>query len=312
MRNLIYVALSSFSKESDAPLNRLKQSGYPYLIHSTGSRITPEELIAEAHGAEVILAGVEPYNAVVLGALPSLRCISRCGVGLDSIDLDLAKNKGITILNTPGIPTLAVAELALTMFLALSRNLPAQMALMKDGSWIRVPSHLLSGRSIGLIGFGNIGKKVSCLAKSFDVKIYVADPRVTAQEARNCHVELVSKEFLLKNSDIVSLHASNDLVKDIPIIGESEIRAMKPGAILVNLARGGMVDEVALFNALSEGRLGGAGLDVFKDEPYVGNLAELNSVILTPHSATNTIETRVEMELMCVENAIKFIEDRAI
>ena len=312
MKNLIYVALSSFSKESEAPLKRLKESGYPYLIHTSGKRITSEELIAGANNAEVILAGVESYDADVLGELSNLKCISRCGVGLDSINIEVAKSRGVTVLNTPGIPTLAVAELALTMFLALSRNLPAQMILMRSGKWVRVPSHLLSGKSIGLIGFGSIGRRVANLSKSFNAKIYINDPLISDQEARDLGVELVTKDFLLNNSDIISLHASQAGVKDGPIIGEREIRLMKPGAILVNLARGGMVDELALFDALSEGRLGGAGLDVFTDEPYTGKLAQLNTVILTPHSATNTIETRVEMELMCVENAIKFIENRII
>lgn len=312
MKNLIFVALSSFSKESEVPLKRLKESGYPYLIHTSGKRITSKELIAGANNAEVILAGVESYDTNILSGLSNLKCISRCGVGLDSINIEVAKSRGVTVLNTPGIPTLAVAELALTMFLALSRNLPAQMILMRSGEWVRVPSHLLSGKSIGLIGFGSIGRKVASLSKAFNAKIYINDPLISDQEAKDLGVESVSKDFLLNNSDIISLHASQRGINDAPLIGEREIRAMKPGAILVNLARGGMVDEIALFDALTEGRLGGAGLDVFADEPYTGKLAQLNSVVLTPHSATNTIETRVEMELMCVENAIKFIENRIV
>jgi len=309
MSDLIYVALSSFSADDRRPLELLEASGYPFRIHTTGKRITPEELIREAPDAAVVLAGVEPYSAETLARLTSLRCISRCGVGVDAIDLAAAKRLGKAVANTPGIPTDAVAELALSMFLALSRNLHAQANVMQARRWERLPAHLLAGRTVGLIGLGSIGRRVAQLCLAFNAKVIACDPLANAETVNSLGIALVTKEELLREADIVSLHASKSPGQAV-LIGENEMSAMKRGSILVNLARGEMVDELALFNALNSGQLSGAGLDVFTAEPYTGPLCDLEQVILTPHSATNTLETRVAMELMCVENAIQFLGSR--
>ncbi len=308
MKNQIFVALSSFAEHDKCPLELLKASGYPYKIHNTGKRITSSELLCNAYDAEVILAGVESYDAKALEKLPNLRCISRCGVGIDSIDIQAAKQRGIEVLNTPGIPTQAVAELALTMFLALSRNLPRQIDSMRDRKWERLETHLLSGKIVGLIGLGSIGQRVAELCNAFGAKVIAFDPLVAAGIAEKINVSLVSKEQLLAAADIVSLHASKGPDKAC-LIAAGELNLMKCGAYLVNLARGEMVNELALVDALSSGKLAGAGLDVFGEEPYKGPLCDFKQVILTPHSATNTIETRSNMELMCVQNAIQFLQN---
>jgi D-3-phosphoglycerate dehydrogenase len=259
----------------------------------------------------VILAGVESYDAQVLEKLKNLKCISRCGVGVDSIDLDAAKRRGIVVLNTPGIPTDAVAELALSMFLSLSRNLHRQIISMRNKRWERFESHLLSGRTVGLIGFGNIGQRVAELCLAFKARVLVYDPMVNYQIAKKLKVSIVEKNQLLAESDIVSIHASRGGNKSF-LIGKAEIDLMKHGAFLVNLARGDMVDEDALIDALNSGKISGAGLDVFNMEPYEGPLSQLDQMVLTPHSATNTIETRSAMELMCVKNAIEFLNKQNI
>jgi D-3-phosphoglycerate dehydrogenase len=230
-------------------------------------------------------------------------------VGVDAIDLVAAKRLGKAVANTPGIPTDAVAELALSMFLALSRNLHAQANLMQARRWERLPAHLLAGRTVGLIGLGSIGKRVAKLCLSFNAKVIACDPQADAEAVCALGISLVTKEDLLREADIVSLHASKSPGQAV-LIGAKEMSVMKRGSILVNLARGEMVDEHALFNALNSGQLSGAGLDVFNAEPYTGPLCDLEHVILTPHSATNTLETRVAMELMCVENAIQFLGGR--
>ena len=308
MKNQIFVALSSFGEHDERPLELLKASGYPLKIHITGKRITTPELLNNAVDASVILAGVEAYDAQTLGGLPNLKCISRCGVGVDAIDLQAAKQSGIEVLNTPGIPTQAVAELALTMFLALSRNLPRQIDSMRDRKWERLETHLLSGRTIGLIGFGSIGQRVAELCIAFGAKVIACDPLVITSIAEKMNVSLVTKEQLLAEADIVSLHASRGSGKSF-LIGANELNLMKYGAFLVNLARGDMVNEVALAEALTSGKLGGAGLDVFGEEPYKGPLSQFEQVLLTPHSATNTIETRAAMELFCVKNALEFLRN---
>ena len=308
MNNLIFVALSTFTAEDRRPLDLLASSGYPYKIHTTGKRITTPELLRDGIDASVILAGVEPYDDTTLSQLPALKCISRCGVGVDSIDLAKAKQKGIAVANTPTIPIEAVAELALTMFLTLSRNIRVQANLMQDRRWERLSTHLLAGRTVGLIGLGRIGKRVAQLCRAFNANVIACDPMADTTIARNLEVNLVTLEKLLTESDIISLHASRNAEQPV-LIGSSELAKMKKGSVLVNLARGEMIDESALVAALSSGHLAGAGLDVFSKEPYQGPLCDFEQVILTPHSATLPIETRTAMELQCVENAIEFLKD---
>ena len=307
MNNLIFVALSTFTAEDRRPLDLLASSGYPYKIHTTGKRITTPELLRDGIDASVILAGVEPYDDTTLSQLPALKCISRCGVGVDSIDLAKAKQKGIAVANTPTIPIEAVAELALTMFLALSRNIRVQANLMQDRRWERLSTHLLAGRTVGLIGLGRIGKRVAQLCRAFNANVIACDPMADTIIARNLEVNLVTLEKLLIESDIVSLHASKNAEQPV-LIGSPELAKMKKGSILINLARGEMIDESALIAALSSGHIAGAGLDVFSKEPYQGPLCDFDQVILTPHSATLPIETRTAMELQCVENAIEFLK----
>jgi D-3-phosphoglycerate dehydrogenase len=309
MNDLIYVALSTFAVDDQRPLDLLKASGHPFRIHSTGKRITPDELLSDATAAAVVLAGVEPYSAETLPQLPALRCISRCGVGVDAIDLKAAKQREVTVANTPGIPTDAVAELALAMFLSLGRNLHAQANLMHSRKWERLPAHLLAGRTVGLIGLGSIGKKVAQLCLAFNAKVLAYDPLADAGAVRGLGLSLVTKDRLLREADIVSLHASKSTGQPV-LIGASELSAMKRGAVLVNLARGEMIDEMSLVDALKSGQISGAGLDVFSAEPYTGPLCDFEQVILTPHSATNTFETRSAMELQCVENALRFLDGK--
>lgn len=306
MNDMIFVALSTFAADDRRPLDRLEAAGFPFRIHATGKRITKDELLRDGTDAAVILAGVEPYDSSTLAQLPALRCISRCGVGVDAIDLTVARQRGVTVANTPGIPTEAVAELALAMFLALSRNLRRQANLMQERRWERLTGHLLEGRTVGLIGLGRIGQRVAQLCRAFNAKVMAYDPLADAALSRDLGVALVAKEQLLREADIVSLHASKNGGQPV-LISTAELAVMKRGAILVNLARGEMVDESAMVDALRSGQLAGAGLDVFNTEPYQGPLCDFEQVILTPHSATLTVETRADMELQCLENALQFL-----
>lgn len=304
--DLIFVALSTFAERDPRPLEALKESGRPFRIHRTGKRITPPELIRDAPDAAVVIAGVEPYDADTLGKLSSLRAIVRAGVGTDAIDHAAAKARGVAIFNTPDVPTIAVGELALTMFLALSRNLRPQANCMGARRWNRLESHLIHGRTVGLIGFGRIGRRVAELLRPFGARVLAADPYAEQPAAEALGVGLVPLERLLRESDIVSVHAAKSEGRPLKI-GAAELAVMKRGAIVVNLARGGMVDETALVDALRSGHLAGAGLDVFSQEPYDGTLCEFENVILTPHNATSTVETRAAMELECVEKAVRFL-----
>lgn len=168
---------------------------------------------------------------------------------------------------------------------------------------------MLGGRTVGLIGLGHTGKRVAELCRAFGARVLASDPFVEPSVARDMGVELVPLERLLQTADIVSLHAAKSAAHPLAL-GAMELATMKRGALLVNLARGGMVDEEALAAALRSGQLAGAGMDVFTQEPYTGQLCEFENVILTPHSATLTVETRARMELECVEKALRFIDGR--
>lgn len=307
MTDSIFVTLSTFAQYDPAPLRLLEESGIPFAINASGKRITTAELIAQGQGATAVVAGVEPYDAATLAQLPALRCISRCGAGTDAVDFTAARSRGIAVLNTPDVPTQAVAELAVCMILSLSRNLRAQANLMGGRDWRRLDAHLVSGRRIGLVGLGRIGRRVIELLAPFGAVLVAHDPMADPGWAAAHGVRLVPFDELLATSDVVSLHAARSA--DHPLLlGAAELARMKPGALLVNLARGSMVDEEALCAALADGRLGGAGLDVFADEPYRGRLCDFGNVILTPHSATLTVETRVAMETECVSKALAFIK----
>ncbi|MDB5211063.1 MAG: hydroxyacid dehydrogenase, partial [Sediminibacterium sp.] len=247
------------------------------------------------------------YDTEVLYALPNLKCISRVGVGVDAINLAAAKEKNITVLNTPDTPTIAVAELALSMYFSLSRNLRKQANSMGDKKWERLESHLLSGKTLGIIGFGRIGRKIAEFCKPFNLNILVCDPFLTKEAVDKENITLVDKETLLRNADIVSIHASKS---ETVIITRKDLAAMKKGSLLVNLSRGGMIDEEGLFDALQSKHLAGAGLDVFAKEPYNGPLCDLDNVILTPHSATMPVETRVAMEVEAVDKALRFLNNQ--
>jgi D-3-phosphoglycerate dehydrogenase len=304
---LVFVTLSTFAVHDREPMRLLEASGVPFKLHGTRKRITMPELLANGRDASVIIAGIEPYDAATLQALPVLRCISRCGVGVDSIDLAAARARGIAVLNTPDPPTAAVAELTVTMMLALCRQLPRQMVHARRGEWTRLDSRLLGGRRVGLIGLGRIGRRVAELLRPFGCEIRATDPDVAPDAVPG--VTLVPLPELIRTCGIISIHAARDAASPL-VLGSAEIAAMPPGAVLINVARGGMVDERALYDALVSGHLAGAGLDAYEQEPYEGPLCGLDNVILTPHSATLTVETRSAMEIECVRNALAFAHGR--
>lgn len=302
----IFVALSTFAQHDAAPLEALRRSGVPFRLHAGGTRITAAELASDAADATVVIAGVEPYDRSVLDTLPVLRCISRCGAGTDSVDLAEARARGIAVVNTPEAPGRAVAELALAAMLSLVRNLPRQTALMRERKWVRVEAHLLAGRRVGIVGLGRIGRRVARLLRAFDADVIAADPLADEAWARANGVTLVPLPELLRTADIVTLHAARNAGSPL-VIDAAALATMRRGALIVNLARGGMIDELALVDGLRSGAIGGAALDVYVDEPYRGPLCDQENVILTPHSATLTVETRVAMETECIDKALRFL-----
>lgn len=308
MNDLIFVTLSTFSEYAQTPIERLKKSGYPYRVNPSGKRLSPTEVIEMAGDCTGLIAGVEPYSEKTLDQLPYLKCISRVGVGIDSIDQAACRKRGIAILNTPDEPAIAVAELTIGCILALLRKLNTLTELTKSRQWKRIPGNLLQGKLVGIIGLGRIGRRVTVLLQAFGVEIVAYDPVQDDQWAQENGAAYVTLERLLRSADIVCLHASGG--DGTLRIGKSELDIMKQGAFLINMARGNMVDDVELAQALMSDRIGGAALDVYPEEPYTGPLCDCQQVILTPHEATLTIETRVGMENRAVESLINYLNNK--
>ncbi len=303
----IFVALSTFGTHGNEPLSLIKGSGFSYTINPLKRRVTKDEITEFAKEYDGIIAGVEPYDAVVLEKLPNLSCISRCGSGIDNIDVSYAKKKGITILNTPNVVIQPVVELTVGMIFDLLRRITLHTLLMKSGEWRKVTGNLLQGKNVGIIGLGRIGKKVAETLLFLGAQVYGSDMHPDYEWLKKYPVTILPLEDLLKKVDVLSLHLTH--ISDNPfVLGEKEIRIMKPGAFIINVSRGQFIDEQALYNAVKDGHIGGVALDVFSEEPYKGNLCSLENVVLTPHIATLTYESRLQMEIEATKNIIEFFK----
>ena len=306
MNEKIFVALSTFAEYGEEPLKLLEQSGIDYSLNELGRRLVREEIVGLGKGATGIIAGVEPYDASVLELLPELKCISRCGVGIDNIDLDLAQAKGIIIRNTPDVVIRPVVELTIAMIFDLMRKLSLHTGRFWRKEWKKSAGNLLAGKTVGILGLGRIGRSVSETLLKLDAEVIGTDINPDMAWAKKCGVRVVSLEELLAESDILSLHLS--VISENPfILGREEISLMKEGAWLVNVSRGNLVDDIALSEVLKAGKLSGAAMDVFPEEPYGGLLCELDNVVLTPHVATLTKESRVQMETEAVQNLLSYL-----
>lgn len=303
----VYVALQQFCEAEDAPRRILQEAGFRVLQNTLGRRLKREDLLNVLEGSDAVLAGVEPYDGELLSRLPRLRCISRCGVGTDSIDLATASRLGVSIFTTGEEVVEPVAQMTLGMILALARYFPEHLREMSQGAWRKHTGFLLSEWTIGLIGFGRIGRTVGRYLQMFGPKILVSDPGCRAKDLP-AGFTLCGLEKLLVESDLVSLHA-NCPPAEGPLLGRAELLLMKPGSRLVNTARGHLVDEGALKEQLVSGRIAAAALDVFGEEPYQGTLREFPQVLCTPHVSTLTRASRSAMELACAKNVIRFFEE---
>jgi glyoxylate reductase len=281
----------------------------------TGATPRPEprdRLVAAACDAEVLVVTyLDRVDAALLEALPALRQVSSYGVGVNHLDLAAAAARGIVVTNTPDVVTDATADLAMALLLSSARRVCEGDRLIRAGGWRdAAPEFLLgrevTGKTLGIVGFGRIGQAVARRASGFGMRILYTSPR----EAGFPGATRVGLDELLAASDFVSLHCPlTDATRDL--LSRERIARMRPGAILVNTSRGPVVDEEALAEALEEGRLFAAGLDVFREEPRVpGRLLRLENVVLTPHVGSGTEETRGAMARMVWEEVLRRVTGR--
>ena len=301
----IFVSTHPFSETSDIPLRLIKENNFELRVNEHGRKITSAELAQDIKDADVLIAGTEKITEEVFKNAPNLKLISRVGIGLDGVNFDLCKKYGVRVTYTPDAPTMAVAELCIGLILDLARKISHTDKAIKNSIWNRHMGMLLYGKTVGIFGMGRIGKSLIHLLSSFNVKFKVYDVAPDLAFGRLYGVEFVSKKDVLRQSDIISVNVplKHDTLNYISI---NELKQMQPHAILINTARGGIINESDLYVALKENIIAGVAVDVFEEEPYKGNLTELNNVILTCHMGASTIDSRTDMEVQALEEAIRF------
>jgi D-3-phosphoglycerate dehydrogenase len=261
-----------------------------------------EELVGLLAGVEIYVVGNAKVQRRVMEASSQLRMIAKYGVGVDNIDLAAARERGILVTNAPGANAISVAEMTLGMLLSLTRRLKETERTVREGGWRVTVGHEIYGKTLGIIGLGNIGKQVAIRARGFGMRVISNDIVEYAEFCREHRVEAMGLEALLGQSDVVTLHVPlTDLTRHL--IDEERLGRMKRGALLLHTARGGVVDEQALYRALEGGQLAGAAVDVFEREPLGESpLRGLGQVILTPHVAGITYEAAERIGGRTLEN----------
>jgi len=247
-------------------------------------------------------------TADLIARAGNLKVIGRAGIGVDNIDLAAASARGIVVMNTPFGNSITTAEHAIALLVALARHIPQATASMKAGKWEKkkFTGMEIYNRTLGLLGMGNIGRLVALRGIGLGMKVIAFDPHISQASATKLGVQLVSFEELLSRADAISVHVPR--TKETPgLLGAKAFAKAKPGVLVVNAARGGIVDEAALLAALDSGQVGGAALDVFEEEPYTGPLTSFSNVLLTCHMGSYAKQVRAAMETESIENAVNHL-----
>ena len=307
MGDRVLVTYGGYELEHPECGGALAGAGLELDVHPRASDRAPAELLDLLGDAVAAVADADPFDASVLGAAPRLRIVARTGVGLDAVDLEAATAAGVLVTITPGTNHEAVADHALALMLAVLRRLLPEHRRVAAGGWRDFSSPLgqLHGRTVGVIGFGAIGRAVGRRVAGFGAELLVHDPWAA-------DVPTVGLEELLARSDVVSLHLPLSEAT-AHVIDAAALARMKPGAVVVNTARGGLVDQAALLEALRAGRLGGAGLDVHEIEPPGRSaLAELDGVVLTPHVGGISDASNLAMSRMATASVLGALRGEAV
>jgi phosphoglycerate dehydrogenase-like enzyme len=298
----------TFGRFSDEPVDLLRAAGYEVRFVDRDDR---PGLLAALADAEAWIAGFEPVDASTLSGAPHVRVVAKCGVGLDTFDLDHLRSRGIRWVNVPGGNSGAVAEYAIGQLLALARGVSTNDALVRDGGWRPVVGRGLDGRTLGIVGYGAIGTRVGALARAFGLQIVVTDPVLDERALAAVDGRARPLPELLAVADAVTLHVP--LAPDTRhLIGAAELAAMRPEAFLVNAARGGVVDETALVDALRSGTIAGAALDVTEHEPLPADspLRGAPNLLLSPHTAGYSDTALAVVTRTCAESLLAALADQ--
>src|SRR5579859_7046488 len=282
-------------------------------LHTTRAPDRPE-LFSRLTAADVVI-NVRAYTALddeAFAAAPRLKLVSILGTGTDNVDLLAARGRGITVTNTPGVGAPSVAELTFGLILAVTRAIPLSDGRLRAGTWQHVEGPELEGKTLGLLGLGAIGERVARLGRGFGMRVIAWSFAHDTARADRLGVELVERDDVFRRADVLSVHLRNT-PEVRGLVGARELALMQPSAYVINTARGALVDQDALADALRAGRLAGAGLDVYVEEPLPPErnpFRDLPNVVLTPHLGAVTREANARSRAMPVDNIIAFLEGR--
>jgi D-3-phosphoglycerate dehydrogenase / 2-oxoglutarate reductase len=302
--NKVLIACPQFKGRRIDCLDRLRDSGLEPVMNDSGHVLSEDELIASLPGVFATMAHGEIYSERVFAAAPDLRVVARFGVGHDRVDVPAATRHGVAVAMAYGTNHESVADYAFALAIALSCSLFPHHRMVLDGAWGFSRHHGMWGSTVGLVGLGRIGKAMARRCQAFAMPVLAYDPALDAKSAADLGITRASLDELLATSDIVSLHLPL-LPSTRGLIGSRELALMKTSAILINTARGGLIDEHALAASLREGRLAGAGLDTFASEPPTGSpLLTCPNVILSPHTAASDLRTEALMGNKCIDHIL--------
>jgi D-3-phosphoglycerate dehydrogenase len=300
MQYCVAISTSSFAQADSSPLKLLEDAGVDIKQNPYKRKMTEAEIIQHLQKVDGLLAGLEPLTRKVFSSVPRLKAAARVGIGMSNVDINAAKDLGVKVSNTPEEPALAVAEMTLAALLAIGRRLVSSNAALHAGKWQKSIGFGLTGTKVLLIGYGYIGKRVKKLLDAFGAEVLVCDPFLSADKMIEGE-RLISLREGIKEAEVVSLHASGTDV----ILSEDEFKNMRDGVVILNSARGELVDEKAMIQALEAGKVAGAWFDAFWKEPYKGHLADFDNVLMTPHISTYTRQCRLNMEISSVNNLLR-------
>jgi D-3-phosphoglycerate dehydrogenase len=306
MKILVTPTSMQEGKKSKA-IDQLKNFTTDLVYNPYGRPLTEDELIPLLKDCDGYIAGLDEVTEKVLFQCKKLKVVSRYGAGVDRVDLAAAKANKIVVTNTPGVNADAVAELAFGLVLNLARKILFLNQKTRAGEWVRSTGIELKGKTIGILGLGAIGRNLARYAQGFSMNVIAYDPFINEAYAKDNNITVATFEQVIENSDVVSLHLPLT-AETRHLIDRDTITRMKRGVLLINTSRGGIIDEDAAYEALSDGRLGGLGLDAFEVEPPTGSpLFELDNVVVTPHTGAHTKEATENMADLAVENLINVL-----
>jgi D-3-phosphoglycerate dehydrogenase len=308
----ILVSVTSFTPDSDSPaIKKLRSFSDSLVFNQSGKPLSQDELIPMLDGCCGCIAGLDYFTAKVIESASDLKVISRYGVGVDRVDLAAAKARNIAVCNTPGVNSQAVADLTFALLLSAARKVPVMDRKTREGGWPRSMGFDLYGKTLGILGLGAIGKEVARRASGFSMKVAAYDPFINKEYAESNKIIPADFDTVIREADFLCLHLPlTD--KTRYIISKDVMKTMKKGAIIINAARGGLIDEAAAYELLVSGHLGGLGLDVYEIEPPPKSpLFDLENVVLTPHIASHTGDAAEAMAEMSVQNLIDVLSGRA-